>query len=131
MVVNQIVIAADPATVRRVLGEIAYAGIDAQERSGGVERLKVYTFTTRLPGDTPSAVRTPSAIAELGLTKRLVEVLELTAEGLSRKEIGERLFLSDLTVKSHLARLYKRLGVDRRETAVAAGFRRGILGGGA
>ena len=115
-----VVIAANPSAVQVALGELGHARIQLQQRPGGVERLQVFTSTE----PNPAAV-----IAELGLPKRLVEVLELTAEGLSRKEVGARLRVSDLTVKSHQARLYRRLGVNGRETAVAAGFRLGILGG--
>ncbi|MDF4251944.1 response regulator transcription factor [Streptomyces sp. WMMB303] len=53
-------------------------------------------------------------------TQRETEVLTLVAAGLSNKDIGRRLHLTEGTVKSHLARIYTKLGVDSRTAAVAA-----------
>lgn len=61
------------------------------------------------------------------LTEREQEVLALAAEGLSAARIGERLFLSPATVKTHLAHLYEKLGVSDRAAAVAEAFRRQLL----
>jgi DNA-binding CsgD family transcriptional regulator len=58
------------------------------------------------------------AIAYLGISEREVEVLELLAEGHSNKEIGEHLFVSPNTIKTHLANLYGKLEVSRRTQAV-------------
>jgi DNA-binding NarL/FixJ family response regulator len=62
-----------------------------------------------------------------GLTEREVEVIRLVAEGMSNKEIGVRMELSALTIKSHLARIGKRLGVGDRAHMVAIACRAGIL----
>lgn len=120
-----VVIAAAPAAVQSALDELDRTGIELNERPGGVKQLRVFAVAKQ------SSAHAAAVIERLHLSPRLVEVLELTAEGLSRKEISARLRLSDTTVKSHLARLYRRLDVNGRETAVAAGFRLGILGGGA
>ena len=61
------------------------------------------------------------------LTPREHEILELTAAGLSAPEIGQRLYLSPATVKTHLQRLYTKLGVSDRAAAVAEAMRRGML----
>jgi two-component system, NarL family, nitrate/nitrite response regulator NarL len=61
------------------------------------------------------------------LTPREREVLRLTADGLSAPEIGERLYLSAATVKTHLQHLYGKLGVSDRAAAVAEAMRRGLL----
>jgi two-component system, NarL family, nitrate/nitrite response regulator NarL len=61
------------------------------------------------------------------LTSREREVLVLAAEGLSAPDIGERLFLSTSTVKTHLAHLYEKLGVSDRTAAVAEAFRQGLV----
>jgi two-component system, NarL family, nitrate/nitrite response regulator NarL len=61
------------------------------------------------------------------LTAREYEVLALAAEGLSASAIGERLFLSPATIKTHLAHVYDKLGVSDRAAAVAEAFRRGLL----
>jgi len=72
-------------------------------------------------------VRNDEVITELGLSKREVEVLELIAAGLSNLEIGNRLFLSLNTVKTHAANLFEKLEVKRRTQAVEAGRRLGII----
>ena len=61
------------------------------------------------------------------LTPREQEVLQLISEGLSAPEIGRRIHLSPTTVKSHLHKLYEKLGVSDRAAAVAEAMRRGLL----
>ena len=61
------------------------------------------------------------------LSERELEVLRLTADGHSAPEIGKRLYLSAATVKTHLKRIYEKLGVNDRASAVAEGMRRGML----
>jgi len=63
-------------------------------------------------------VRDDARIAALGLTPREVEILGLIADGLSNREIAERLFVSEHTVKSHSSRLFDKLDVSRRTQAV-------------
>lgn len=63
-------------------------------------------------------VRDDAKIAALGLTPREVEILGLIADGLSNREIAERLFVSEHTVKSHSSRLFDKLDVSRRTQAV-------------
>ena len=54
----------------------------------------------------------------LGITPRELEVLQLIAEGLSTKEMAERLFVSENTVKTHTSRVFDKLGASRRTQAV-------------
>ena len=61
------------------------------------------------------------------LSERESEVLRLIAEGRSAPEIGEALFISPSTVKSHTRNLFEKLGVSDRAAAVAEGMRRGLL----
>jgi two-component system, NarL family, nitrate/nitrite response regulator NarL len=61
------------------------------------------------------------------LTPREREILRLTADGLSAPDIGQRLYLSRATVKTHLQHLYAKLGVSDRAAAVAEAMRRGLL----
>ncbi|GAB3133181.1 hypothetical protein FLX08_23575 [Microbispora hainanensis] len=53
-----------------------------------------------------------------GLSKREAEVMELIATGHSNGEIARLLFLSEKTVKNHVNRIYAKLGVDSRMTAI-------------
>ncbi|GAB3905373.1 helix-turn-helix domain-containing protein [Microbispora bryophytorum] len=55
---------------------------------------------------------------DLGLSKREAEVMELIATGHSNGEIARLLFLSEKTVKNHVNRIYAKLGVDSRMTAI-------------
>ena len=61
-------------------------------------------------------------------TLREIEVLQLISEGLVNREIGQRLFLSEETVKSHVRHLLAKLQARSRAHAVAVGFRRDIIG---
>ena len=60
-------------------------------------------------------------------TPRETEVLQLISDGLVNREIGNRLFLSEETVKSHVRHLLAKLQARSRAHAVAVGFRRGII----
>jgi DNA-binding NarL/FixJ family response regulator len=60
-------------------------------------------------------------------TMREIEVLQLISDGLVNREIGERLFLSEETVKSHVRHLLAKLQARSRAHAVAVGFRRGLI----
>lgn len=66
-------------------------------------------------------------LKELGITQREHEILGLIAEGLSNREIGERLFVSENTVKTHSSRLFDKLGVNRRVQAVLKGRELGLI----
>lgn len=72
---------------------------------------------------------TPPALRELEQepTAREIEVLQLVADGLVNREIGQRLFLSEETVKSHVRHLLAKLQARSRAHAVAVGFRRGLI----
>jgi DNA-binding NarL/FixJ family response regulator len=61
------------------------------------------------------------------LSAREIEVLQLVADGQSNKQIGEMLGLSALTVKSHLARIARKLGTGDRAEMVALAMRAGVI----
>ena len=69
----------------------------------------------------PSFVRDESKVESLGLTPRELEILQLIAEGLSNKEIAERVHVSENTVKTHSSRVFDKLGARRRTQAVQLG----------
>ena len=60
-------------------------------------------------------------VRELQLTPRELQILGLIAEGLSNKEIAERVFVSENTVKTHASRVFDKLGARRRTEAVQLG----------
>ena len=73
----------------------------------------------RPPWRPPSTAQEPTA--------RERQVLQLISDGLANREIGERLFLSEETVKSHVRHLLAKLQARSRAHAVAIGFRRGLI----
>ena len=66
-------------------------------------------------------------LKEVGLTQREHEILGLIAQGLSNREIGEKLFVSENTVKTHSSRLFEKLDVNRRVQAVQKGKDLGLI----
>jgi len=64
---------------------------------------------------------------ELGITRRELEILELIANGLSNREIAEKLFVSENTVKTHSSRLFNKLSARRRTQAVQMGKELGLI----
>jgi ATP/maltotriose-dependent transcriptional regulator MalT len=72
-----------------------------------------------LPGATAASVGT--------LTSRESSVLDLVAEGLTNREIGGRLFISEKTVSVHVSRVMAKLGASGRTEAVSLAYQRGLL----
>ena len=82
------------------------------------------------PGSEPLAPRTAPELARdsvVDLTDRELQVLEGMSRGRSNSEIGDDLFLSEDTIKTHARRLFRKMAVRDRAHAVAEGFRRGLL----
>lgn len=90
-------------------------------------------FVTRLLGKLPgSPVARDAELALIAglpdsLTARELEVLQMLSAGLRNRAIAERLFLSELTVKSHLRKINTKLGAQNRTEAVAIGRTRGLI----
>lgn len=61
------------------------------------------------------------------LTDRETDVLRLLAEGMSNRLIASTLFLTEATVKTHLVRIYRKLGAENRAGAVSEAVRRGLV----
>ncbi|MFC4589239.1 response regulator [Sphaerisporangium corydalis] len=70
--------------------------------------------------------RMRAPVAE-SLSKRETEVLALVARGLTNAEVGRALFISEATVKTHLLRVFGKLGVSDRTAAVTTALGRGLL----
>ena len=66
-------------------------------------------------------------LKDLGITKRELEILELIAQGMSNREIAEKLFVSENTVKTHSSRLFDKLAAKRRTQAVQIAKEMGLL----
>ena len=63
----------------------------------------------------------------LGLTRRELDILELIAQGMSNREIAEKLYVSENTVKTHSSRIFCKLGAKRRTQAVQLAKELGLL----
>jgi DNA-binding CsgD family transcriptional regulator len=64
---------------------------------------------------------------DLRITPRELEILNLIAQGMSNREIADRLFVSENTVKTHSSRVFEKLGAKRRTQAVQLGKEFGLL----
>jgi two-component system NarL family response regulator len=74
------------------------------------------------------AERSPAVATDIPrLSTRELEVLHLLSGGLTNRQIAERLSLSRETVKTHVERVFRRLGAADRTEAVSLGFRTGLL----
>ncbi|MQA00017.1 MAG: response regulator [Dehalococcoidia bacterium] len=93
---------------------------DAIRGAARGEAVLAPTVASRLIGH----VRTP---ADDRLSAREIEVLELVAQGLSNRDIGSELHVSQATVKAHLTHIFGKLGTDDRTRAVTVALERGII----
>ncbi|GAA2598970.1 response regulator transcription factor [Actinomadura fulvescens] len=89
--------------------------VEVAIRGGACGHLVPGAFTVR---DLIRSVRDASRVS-LGLSAREAEVMDLIASGRSNGEIARQLFLSEKTVKNHVNRIYAKLGVSSRATAIA------------
>jgi two-component system, NarL family, response regulator LiaR len=71
--------------------------------------------------------RNEARVQQLGITPRELEILHAIAEGLSNREVAERLFVSENTVKTHTARLFDKLSARRRTQAVQRAKEEGLI----
>lgn len=72
-------------------------------------------------------VRNEMRLEQLGITPRELEILEAMAAGLSNREIADRLFVSENTVKTHAGRLFDKLSARRRTQAVQLAKEAGLI----
>jgi LuxR family maltose regulon positive regulatory protein len=101
---------------------LAAAGQQARQHSFARQLPEVAALETLL-----AQRRGSLAVAAEPLSERELEVLQLIAQGLSNREIGERLFLALDTVKGHNRRIFDKLQVQRRTEAVARARELGLI----
>jgi DNA-binding CsgD family transcriptional regulator len=95
-------------------------------------RETVVTREVRVPVEVPVPIggpfqRNEVRVQQLGITPRELEILEAMASGLSNREIAERLFVSENTVKTHANRLFTKLSARRRTQAVQFAKEAGLI----
>lgn len=88
------------------------------------ERLVVREVPVRMEGP---FVRNAARKEQLGITNREMEILEAIAAGLSNREIAEKLYVSENTVKTHSARVFDKLSARRRTQAVQLAKEAGLI----
>lgn len=86
-------------------------------------------MTGRAVADAVTPAHRRPAPLEFGspLTTRELRVLRLVAQGMENRQIATELFLAEATVKSHLTRLFTRMGAVNRAHAVALGYQAKLL----
>lgn len=75
----------------------------------------------------PSFALNEQRLKDLGITRRELEILKLIAQGLSNREIADKLFVSENTVKTHSSHLFDKLSARRRTQAVQIGKEMGLI----
>ncbi len=86
-----------------------------------VTRRLIAEFATHRPRTAPADAVLPA------LTRRELEVLRLVAEGLSNTQVADRLVITEETVKTHVSRLLRKLGLRDRTQAVIAAYECGLI----
>lgn len=90
------------------------------------ETVVVREIEVQVPAPT-TFVRNDAKLESLGITPRELEILGLMAAGLSNREIADRIFVSENTVKTHANRLFDKLNARRRTQAVQIGKQLGLI----
>jgi DNA-binding CsgD family transcriptional regulator len=96
----------------------------------GLKLTKNKVVVKEVPIEVPIEIQVPASgpfvlnqvkLQQLGITARELEILQLIAGGMSNREIAEKLFVSENTVKTHSSRLFEKLSAKRRTQAVQIG----------
>ena len=102
----------------------------------GLKLTKNKVVVKEVPVEVPIEIQVPASepfmlnqlkLRQLGITARELEILQLIAGGLSNREIAEKLFVSENTVKTHSSRLFEKLSAKRRTQAVQIGKDLGLI----
>jgi DNA-binding CsgD family transcriptional regulator len=90
-------------------------------------RTRVVVKEVQVPVPAPPFAINSARQEQLGITRRELEILEQIAAGLSNKEIAERLYVSENTVKTHAASVFEKLNARRRTQAVQLAKEAGLI----
>jgi DNA-binding NarL/FixJ family response regulator len=116
-------LAAEAAGIQRIVAPLqGKTAVDAAKHWGTTLTCTLPLHAAAAPPDTPAVRR----LLELGDRER--EVLELVVAGLRNREIAERLFIADRTVKFHVSNILQKLEVRSRTEAIALAHAAGISG---
>ncbi|MDQ1043203.1 ATP/maltotriose-dependent transcriptional regulator MalT [Streptomyces sp. V4I2] len=94
---------------------------------GCVPSSKANPTSTALAPEAAARVVGYTAEPGPGLSEREVEVVRLLARGHSNRAVAGALFLAGATVKTHLVRIYRKLGTENRAATVSEAVRRGLI----
>lgn len=109
-------------------GDRSSAAAHAQAAAAAAERMSAAPLARAVAATVSrSRLAGPETGVDAVLTRREQEVLALVAEGLTNREIGARLFISEKTASVHLSNLMAKLNVSSRTEAVTVAHRRGLL----
>lgn len=86
---------------------------------------KVHDGKKSIPAEV--AARVANHLGDEPLTTREIEILQLIAEGHRNRDIGEKLFIAEGTVKVHIQHIMAKLGANDRTQAITIAVRRGII----
>jgi len=102
----------------------------------GLKLTKNKVVVKEVPIEVPVEIHVPTSepfvlnqvkLQQFGITARELEILQLIAGGLSNREIAEKLFVSENTVKTHSSRVFEKLSAKRRTQAVQIGKDLGLI----
>lgn len=104
----------------------------AEEARAAAERLRELRASTARPRNRGRAAAAPNAIRRRspmpGISPRECDVLRCVAEGLTNRQIAERLFVSEHTVHRHISSILRKLDLSTRTAAATYAMRAGLLG---
>lgn len=106
-------------------GAESRAGDGPVAQESGLAAAATAATTAVLTSELPA--QSNGGVGEVQLTKREIEVLVGMSNGRSNAQIGQELYLSEDTIKTHARRLFRKLGAADRAQAVAIGLRRGLI----
>lgn len=124
--IDGIVLKVQPATV--LITTIAHLTKPEENVGVSIER-QDGRQNLRTPMDLPTLIPRESNLPKRldGLTDREQEVVQLVSEGLSNKDIGDRLCISSITVRHHLTSIFDKLGVSNRQKLLIRAHQSGLI----